>query len=228
MWPRTRRDTVAGMRACDALLGLHETVPYRALGGVQLRDARVLIDTGYEEVDLLTEGLPYDYEWPEDGDFELALEDEGRVRAKLSGHLMQGSQACGMLEWYEAVAPEDCDEGSVSLLTIDYVRVEPDYRGRGYGVKLIQAAKDTFTRRGAYVYADVFSQLIYTNFRRVLPAPFVIQAAVDFDRAEPQHRPADQDVLDQLDALPVESEHSYKGYGRQLVNARHVHVVWKV
>jgi len=38
------------VRACAALAGLHETVPYRALGGVQLRDARVLIDTGYEEV----------------------------------------------------------------------------------------------------------------------------------------------------------------------------------
>jgi GNAT superfamily N-acetyltransferase len=216
------------MRACAALLGLHETVPYRALGGVQLRDARVLLDTGYEAVDLLTEGLPHDYEWPEDGDFELALEDKGRVRAKLSGRLMQGLQACGMLEEYQAVDPDDCDEDSVSLLTIDYVRVEPAYRGRGYGVKLIQAAKDTFTRRGAYIYADVHSQLIYTNFRRVLPAPFVIQAAAEFEREEPQYRPADQDVLDQLDALPVESKHSYKGYGRQLANARHVHVVWKV
>lgn len=216
------------MRACDALSGLHEEVPYRALGGVQLRDAQVLLDTGLEEVDLLTEGLPVDYDWSESGDFELNLKEGRKVRGRLSGRLVPGSEACGVLEHYQAVEPDNCDEGNVTLLSIDYVRVEPEYRGQGYGVKLIQAAVQTFARYNTYVYADVFSQLIYKNFRRVLPPPLVVIPVEDYDWEEPIYRPSDRDVFDALDPLPVEGSHRYKGYGYQLSNTRHVHVVWKV
>ena len=208
------------------LSGLNEPVNRRHLGDVG--DGEIVIDTGYgleaigRDAD---EDWKDDFEFPEDGSFDLYVWDGRAKRAVMHGRVL--GDACPLLEQYGALGPDDCEPGDVPALTVDYVRVAPEFRGRGYAVRLVDAAVHSFTRRGWWIYADCYSQLIYKNLRQVLGAPFVAAPEIDHVLDEqPLYEPADREVLDNLDKLPVESAAKYKS-GYQLANERHVHVLWK-
>lgn len=214
------------MRKRQYLSGLDELISRRRQLG-DAADGETVIDTGYgleaigRDAD---EDWKDDFEFPEDGSFDLYVWDGRAKRAVMHGRVLQ--DACPLLEQYGALGPDDCEPGDVPALTVDYVRVAPEFRGRGYAVRLVDAAVHSFTRRGWWIYADCYSQLIYKNLRHVLSGPFVASPAIGHELGEPLYKPADQEVLDNLDKLPVESAAKYKS-GYQLANERHVHVLWK-
>jgi GNAT superfamily N-acetyltransferase len=208
------------------LSGLHEYVDRRYLGAAG--DADTVIDTGYGLEPIgrdADEDWKDDFEFPEDGSFDLYVWDGRAKRAVMHGRVLW--DACALLEQYGGLSPDDCEPGEVPALTVDYVRVAPEFRGQGYAARLVDAAIHSFTRRGWWIYADCYSQLIYKNLRYVLGAPFVATPEVNHVAVEePFYRPTDQTVLDHLDPLPVEGTAKYKS-GYQLGNERHVHVLWK-
>jgi GNAT superfamily N-acetyltransferase len=136
---------------------------------------------------------------------------------------VDGPTACKILSDFRVVDRDDCDWDQF-MLGIEYVRVDPAHRGGGYSIALIETAVKAFTRRGWWVYADVFSQRIYANLRSVLGMPKVVVAANE----EPIFAPSDDQVFAQLDSLPVEGQTPYRGYGYQLANKRHALVLWRV
>lgn len=214
-----------------ALAGLDEVPRNRFHGLGRTDDAVVTIDTGFG---LHPIGRDYDYSWHDEfelgdgGEFELHVWDGVSKRASMTGRIIDGSEACGTLEGFMVMSADECMEEMPSMLAVEYVRVQPEYRGRNYSVRLVDAAVFAFARRGWWVYADCYSQRIYANLRQVLPTPTVARPGMRLDAEDMVWNPSDAQVMALLDPLPVEGTHSYRGYGYRLANERHAEVLWKL
>lgn len=218
-----------------ALDGLAEPIP-RRFGAVPTADgSQVVIDVGYGV--RYGKGFPIgrdatnewseEFEFADDGSFELSVVEGDEQRAFMVGSYLSGLDVCHVLGEHHAIkemmrCKKNPDE---TMLTIDYIRVMPEARGRGYAARLLDAALYAFPTNWAY--ADAFSQLIYKNLRMFLPQPYIVVPDGDRNVGQPTIiDPTDRAVSYYLDPLPVEGSHPYKG-GFTLANKKHAHLLWK-
>ena len=116
-------------------------------------------------------------------------------------------------------------DGNPDIWTIDFITVFDQYRGRGYSIKILNFIKDSVLPAGTTVHADVYSKLIYRNIRSVFASPIGYKTEsgskfTDFIN--------DSYITDNLDEFPKERLSTSGSRRAQVVNARHVEVIWEL